>query len=506
MPNDPQSKPSFSVARKWSIGLNVVLLTIFVFAVVVMVNYLSRDYFYRFHVDSRTRLQLSPYTVGLLKSITNRVNITIYYNKENGLYTMVSDLLTEYRLANPRISVRTVDYLTDPTAAREVQNTFKLGMIGDKDLGNKNLIIFECDKRAKAVPGEMIAKYVQERVPNEKEIHMLRKPVEFLGERAFDGALLSVVSPRPSKAYFAMQHGEHRIDDNQGLTGYSQLAALLIQNNVQPLPLPPLLGTNRVPADCDLLVIGGPSRVLPDFELEKIQQYLAEGGRALVLFDNASATGQIGLENLLAQWGVDVGTNRVIDPENSYSQSAEKSLDVVVSDFSRKHAMTAPFVGSDARLQLLLPRSIRQLRSRAATTDAPAVEELAFTGPHAQILEIGKPPGPQQKISLIAAVEKGAIKDVKNERGTTRLVVAGDATFLANRLIDQADNRTFAENAVNWLLDRTEFVQGPPPQAILTYKVLMTSSQMRSAKWLLLGAFPGAVLLFGGLVWLRRRH
>jgi len=31
-----------------------------VLAVVVMVNYLSRDYFLRFHVSTRTRIELSP--------------------------------------------------------------------------------------------------------------------------------------------------------------------------------------------------------------------------------------------------------------------------------------------------------------------------------------------------------------------------------------------------------------------------------------------------------------
>ena len=73
MATDDHSKPSFSPGRKWSIGFNVVLLTFFVFAVVVMANYLSRDYYYRVNTDTRTRLLLSPHTIGLLKSITNQV-------------------------------------------------------------------------------------------------------------------------------------------------------------------------------------------------------------------------------------------------------------------------------------------------------------------------------------------------------------------------------------------------------------------------------------------------
>jgi hypothetical protein len=33
----------------------------------------------------------------------------------------------------------------------------------------------------------------------------------------------------------------------------------------------------------------------------------------------------------------------------------------------------------------------------------------------------------------------------------------------------------------------------------------MTHDQQKDVRWLLLGALPGGVLLFGGLVWLVRR-
>jgi hypothetical protein len=36
------------------------------------------------------------------------------------------------------------------------------------------------------------------------------------------------------------------------------------------------------------------------------------------------------------------------------------------------------------------------------------------------------------------------------------------------------------------------------------YRVALTASQMKTIQWLLLGGLPGSILLFGGLVWLRR--
>jgi hypothetical protein len=105
----------------------------------------------------------------------------------------------------------------------------------------------------------------------------------------------------------------------------------------------------------------------------------------------------------------------------------------------------------------------------------------------------------------MVAVEKGAIKDVITERGSTRMVVVGDSLFLGNLQIESAANRDFAGNALNWLLERTQLLTGLGPRPITEYRIVMTKAQLQQAQWLLLGALPGAVLLLGGLVWLRRR-
>jgi LPXTG-motif cell wall-anchored protein len=226
---------------------------------------------------------------------------------------------------------------------------------------------------------------------------------------------------------------------------------------------------------------------------------LKEGGRLLALFSFAAINKETGLEAILAKWGVQVGRNVIKDPDNTTSGS-----DVVAGDFSNKHPLVNPLLRS--RLQLILPRSVGQARLLNPAPDAPNVEEIVFSGPRAQAWVDNNPAGKPQRFPLMVAVEKGAIKDVITERGTTRMVVAGDSIFLVNRQIDSADNRAFAGYAVNWLLERTQLVQGPGPRPVKEYTLVMTKSQLQSAQWILLGGLPGAVLLLGGLVWLRRRR
>jgi hypothetical protein len=117
-----RSKSSFSPYRKWGIALHVCFIIFLVLSAVVMVNYISRDYFLRLYVSTRTRIELAPRTVGLLKSLTNEVKVTLYYDtQKDALYSTVVELLKEYSLVNPRISVQAVDYLLDPGAAQKVK-------------------------------------------------------------------------------------------------------------------------------------------------------------------------------------------------------------------------------------------------------------------------------------------------------------------------------------------------------------------------------------------------
>ncbi|MCX6912200.1 MAG: hypothetical protein NT167_03940, partial [Verrucomicrobia bacterium] len=92
MATDPQSKPSFSPYRKWGMGLHVFFLVLVVFSVVVMANYISQEYSLRFHLSTRTAIELSPRTVGLLRSITNQGKVTLYYDvgDEESLYGTVA--------------------------------------------------------------------------------------------------------------------------------------------------------------------------------------------------------------------------------------------------------------------------------------------------------------------------------------------------------------------------------------------------------------------------------
>ncbi len=486
MSSEPESKPSFSPVRKWGIGLQVLGVLLLVLAVVVMVNYVSRDYFLRLHLSTQTRFPLSPRTVRFLETMTNQVKVTLYYDKDDPFYSTILELLNEYRVKNSRISLQVVDYRLDPGAAQQLKAKYKFLAAPTA----KNLVIFDCEGRGvKPLDGNGLTKYILEQVPGGREREFSRRPVTFEGERAFTATLLAVTSPKPLRAYFLTGHGEHDFENSESDLGYRKFLSVLNENYIQAEPLS-LLSTN-VPGDCNLLVLAGPTIALHDTELEKIDQYLTQGGRLLALVRQVPT----GMETLLASWGVDVSTNIVEDPERRATK-----YDVIVQTFNGAHAVVNPLLNS--AIQLVLPRTVGRVRSRAQPVDAPQVEELAFSGPNAFVKSA---PTEHRAFPLAVAVEKGAIKGVPTERGNTRMIVVGDSTFLDNQLIVAGANRDFAGYAVNWLLDRPQLLEDVGPQPVTTYRLLMTKTQLNAAEWMLLGGMPGAALFVGGLVWFRRR-
>jgi hypothetical protein len=389
-----------------------------------------------------------------------------------------------------------VDYLRDYSGAQKISATYHLGTSEGKDL-----VIFDCNGNYKIVPDRLLGEYTYELDEAGGKVHPKLKG--FLGESFFNSSLLRVTSDKQAMGYFLTGHGEHDPESDKEM-GYSEFRAVLGYNNVRTTLLQ-LTGTNTVPKDCDLLILAGP-RKLGSYEVEEIRQYLAGGGRMLMLFNNHTLFPdgrrqlESGLEPLLSMWGVGTGRGLLRDPKNGESESG---LDFFVTDFNRTHPITAGLGG--ARILVIQPRAVGKLSTVRETPESPKVEELFHSSPSAYVE--GSPVPVGQKVPLAVAVEKNVLKGL-SDRGNTRIVVVGDSSCLANAVmeLDKSNNPDFADFVVNWLLDRPQMMQGVGPRKTRDYRVTLTRSELQSVRWIFLAAMPGGALLLGALVWLRRRH
>jgi len=497
MSADQKSRPSFSTSNRWRIGFDVVLRTLLVIAVMGMANYLAGKFFHRFYLSSQTQMALSSRTLNVLLSVTNHVEVTLYYDRKSDFYTDVAALLNEYRDANPNITVQTVDYVRDAGAAEIVKEKYRPYFTSQSD---KDLVIFDCAGRVKVFPGSALTTYKAELTgshprpgnPKQPELEFERRPVSFNGEQAFTSILLALANPQPLKAYFLQGHGEESLLDS-GNVGYQKFASVLAQNYISVTNLD-WLGNAGVPADCNLLIIAGPNQAFKDAELQELGQYLREGGRLLVLFGYNSQDHPTGLEAILQSWGVDVMDGVAQDADHTIS-----TRDVVVTTFN-KH----PVVDSlgNEQLQVYMPRPILKAEMKQVA-NVPEVTELFATSAGGTLL--GNPGEPPHNYPLACAIEQKPVAGVNNPRGNTRIIVVGDYVFLGNYYIDSGGNRDFLNSAVNWLCDRPLLLAGIGPRPVTNFRLNITHHQQRELGWLLLGALPGGVLIIGWLVWLVRR-
>jgi hypothetical protein len=344
-------------------------------------------------LSSQTYTELSSRTLNVLRSLTNHVDVILYYNRrpdddKPNFYSDVVTLLKEYQAANKNISVKTVDYVRDPGQAEIVKEQYRqyFGSQADKDL-----VIFDCAGRVKVFPGDMLISYKSELKgshpradnPHMPELDFERRPVSFNGELAFTSLLLALANPQPMNAYYLSGQGEVSLTDTEQF-GYYKFASVLRQNYLNVVTNFDWSGNTGIPMDCNLLIIAGPNLPFNSSQLQRIDQYLHEGGRLLVLFSyyasRSSATGKTellrpptGLEDILRTWGVGVADDIAQDFKQSTSTAG---YDLVVQNFG-KHPVVDSL--SQAQLQIYLPRPVLKLPPASQSANAPQVDELFAT-------------------------------------------------------------------------------------------------------------------------------
>lgn len=498
------NRPSFSFSRKLGVGVEVLIACASVLALVVMLNYLAARHFLRLDASKSQRWTLSPRTLAVLDTLTNDIKVIVYYGQQDRLYKEATDLLREYAARNPFIKLELVDPDRNPVEANRIRNDYHLAALNEK-----NLVLFDNRGKIKAVHQQALADYVIEPVAAGVEREFRRRTTDFRGEQQFTSALISVISPRQLKAYFLQGHGEHHPASTDEQMGYSRLAYLLTENNLQP-DLLTLLGSGDVPQDCSLLIVAGPVDPFSEEETAKIERYLSQGGRLMVLFSYRSFGKKTGLERMLAGWGVIVGESFVLDPLRSTPNARGQDLILTITE-NEAHPVTRPL--DRQSVHLMLPRAVSSMKSGTHGVDVLKVDELLRSSPDGALVstirnglpEINPARDPRGAFSVMAAVERGSVPGVRAERGSTRIIVAGDSIFLSNQMIESLANRDFATHAFNWLVDQTYLLAGIGPRPVKEYKLNLTNLQMATMRLVLLGALPAAVLGLGALVWFKRR-
>lgn len=467
---------------------STIVAILLVVALVGMLNWLGYRQYVRADWTGSKLYSLSEKSTNILKDLDQPVQVIVFMTTQTPLFAQSKELLTRYQAVSKQITVEVIDPDREPLRTQQLAQEFGVSAA--------NTVVFISGDRKKYVTSDQLAEYDY----SGYEMQQAPKMKAFKGEEQFTAAILGVVSPKTPKIYFTTGHGEHDLD-GFAETGLSQLREALKRDNLVTEKANLLSGD--VPADCDLLVIAGPRAAFAENEKTALKTFLDAGGRALILLDPVLGPRAAfsGLEPLLAEYGVQVNNDLVIDPGRRlpfFDISA-----VYVNEF-RSH----PVVDGMQGLAVLLPvaRSVSTVTADGVTSTTLFSTSNEGWGETDLAAIMGGRPVDKDATDTQPPVSLGVAAQSEADKETGwRLVVIGNSAFVLNAYIANAGNPNLALNAVNWLIKREQAL-GIAPRTPEQVNLFLDATQMRNVVLISLVGLPGLAILAGVVVWWRRRR
>jgi ABC-type uncharacterized transport system involved in gliding motility auxiliary subunit len=474
---------SFFGRRQAQMGTLAIVSIAAVLGILVAINYIAGRQNKRWDLTSAQQFSLSEQTLKILGSLEEPLNVKVF--AQAGEFPRFRDRLGEYEHASRRLSIEYVDIDKRPSLARQY------------DVQAYGTVVFEYQDRTERVTSD--------------------------SEQDLTNAIIKVLTGEESRIYFVQGHGERDTASSER-GGYNGISAALGRENYAVERLV-LAQEGDVPEDAAAVVIAGPKTDYFPQEIDRLRSYLDRGGKLLVLLDPPEKSGQPfpNLEQLLAEWAIQVGNDVVVDVSGMGQ--------LIGTDAATPVAATYPWHPITERFSYItafpLARSVTPVEggveSRYAQTFVETsprswaetdIEQLMQSGKVELEEARGDRRGPVSIAAAVSApVTEPAVTTASQEEGgdagdgktpETRLVVFGDSDFAANFALNIQGNSDLFLNTVGWLVQQENLI-AIRPRMPDDRRITLTADQQRRIAWLALVVIPGLVMASGVYTWWRRR-
>ena len=458
-------------------GASAVLLIVIALGVAVLANAVSLRYNARWDLTENKRHSLSPQTIKLLQGLKAPVEAIGFFRSDTPGKRTAEDLLKQYAQASSgKFTFRMEDPDRSPGLARRY---------GVESYGT--IVMQAGEKSEKVLDAE------EERLTN---------------------ALVKVTRAGNPIIYFVKGHGERDISSAER-TGMSQAKEQLEKANYSVKDLE-LARTGKIPADAAVVVIPGPKTDLLPPELGALDEYMAQGGRVLVMADPLQADG---LARYMEKYGVTLGQDLVVEP-SPIGRLLGVGPEVPLVMQYEQHAITKDM--AKVMTGFPLTRSVSPAKTMPkgvtvtplARTSAEAWGETNLAG-----LKRGEPasrdakdtPGPVPVLVAVTieptpgAKTAGQAEADETKKPKGRLVVLGTSTLASNQALGFQGNRDLFLNIVAWLAGQEDEISVRPKDPRLN-PIVATEAQKTAILWLSMVVLPGAVMVCGIALVVRRRR
>jgi ABC-type uncharacterized transport system involved in gliding motility auxiliary subunit len=251
--------------------------------------------------------------------------------------------------------------------------------------------------------------------------------------------------------------------------------------------------------------VGGPQLDYTDATLNALKNYEESGGRELIMLDNVMRLGRseaaaenAGLTNMLADWGVTVNKDLVLDL-SGMGQLFGLPPEVPVLLAYESHPITQPLARIPTAYPLVRSLDVKNgdkttvSKLLGTTEDSVAVTSIGPGG------AIDPKKGKKGPLTLaVAGTYSGATAG--------RFIVVGTSLWAQNSILGSRSlgNRDLLGNMINWLSSDEDLISIRPKEPE-DRPLTLTTQRLGSIFWLSFVIFPLGVVAFGMAAWWKRR-
>jgi ABC-type uncharacterized transport system involved in gliding motility auxiliary subunit len=450
---------AFSGRRSTKMGMNSILMVLLFSAILVIVNFLASRHSARWDFSENQNFTLAPQTYRVLRALPRDVKITVFTRESDPGYRAYKERLESYRQASIKLTVEFIDPEKQPKIAQSY-GVFRT-----------DTAIFESNGQT-----------IRVNAPSEVEL---------------TGALLRISKDAKKRIVFVEGHSERSLEDKER-NGLSIAKEALTKQGYEVGTLS-LLQESAVPDNTTVLVLAGPRRSVTKDEQDRIQAYVEKGGHLLVLVDPDTP---VGLEPLLAHWGLGLGAGVLVDLQDRLAGADLTAL--LVRTFT-EHEIT-----QDLTSAVLFPLS------RHVTFDEQVGSEwdyvpLARTSANSwakagmpdRVMRLNEKEDVKGPLPLAAAL---SLKKAPEEgKPRPAIVLIGNSTFATNAFFNFPGNSDFFLHTTGWLAEERDLISIAPKEPALR-PFTPNPTQERALLYIQVIFLPVMTFLTGMMVWRKRRR
>lgn len=453
-------------------GAYSVGLTVLVIAVVIVFNLVVGqipEAYRNLDVSSTKIYDISDTTTELLDSLDNEVDMKVLAVKDD-TDERITTFLSRYASLSDKINVEWIDPVLHPSALTDYDTT-------------ENTIVISCEDTGKTTTVSFNDILVMDQYSY--YYYGTTSYTEFDGEGQLTGAVNYVTNEADHTIYQTTGHGESTL---------STTITDLMEKNSYTLSEVNLLMSTSIPEDCDLLLMYAPTTDLSEDEAQMLRDYLAGGGKVMILFGDTSSADLPSLAGVLSEYGIEAADGYIADPTRCYQGNyyyifPELSVSGNLADniFSEMVLLT-----NAHGMNLVDPE-----RDTISTTSFMSSSDQAYA-----VTEETQ----EQGSYTLGAVATETIESADEESTESRLTVIS-----AGSLIDQSITDTFPqlENTqifMNAVTANFEGVQNLSIEAKSLGTEYNTMQHTGLLSFLVIFGIPAVILIGGFVVWFRRRR